>query len=191
MVMEIDWDLYKRAEDEMRFLKEEFKKRFFSSNEDEKENYFHEIEADATFTTSGLKIQTPYNTYIFNKKLDGTFIFKKDKIEQYVYDIDGKYSFENWKKLLSEAEEDFAQVLGISEDVLRWLDTNTKRTMTQSVSKLFSSIFGKKEQPASIEYKEELDTQDKADKKEEDFEEKVAKTKEKTPKEEDEKSKQG
>lgn len=186
--MEINWDLFKKAENEIQILNEEFKKEFFGSEEDK--NYFYEVEADAFFSSSSLKIQTPYNIYSFNKKLDGAFVFKKDKIEQYVYDIDGKYSFENWKKLIEEAEEDFNEVLAISEDVLEWLDTNTKRSMTQNMSKgykkFFSSLFGKKEQPASIEYKEEEKVVEQV---KEPVEEKIADVKEEAPTEENEKSK--
>lgn len=189
--MEINWDLLKKAEDDIQLLNRAFKESFFGSEENK--NYFYEVEADAFFTSSTLKIQTPYNTYTFNKKLDGTFVFKKDKIEQYVYDISGKYSFENWKKLISEAEEDFAEVLAISEDVLAWLDKNTKRTMTQSMSKgykkLFNSWFGKKEQQASIEYKEEAKEEATKELVQEDNKENVVKSEDIEKKEENEKSK--
>lgn len=182
--MEINWELYKKAEDELNALAQEFKKEFFGSEENK--NYFYEVEADAEFTPTELWIKTPYNNYRFNKKLDDTFVFKKDKVEHYVYDIDGKYSFENWKKLIEEAEEDFNEVLGIKDDVIAWLDKNTKRTMKKNVSKLFGSWFGKKEKQASIEYKEE-DTQPSKEVKESAEEIKEDTTKEKEPKKTDEK----
>lgn len=152
--MDLDWELLERGKEEKARIEKEIKDEFFGSAE--KSNYFYEIKADVEVTSLDVTIKTIYNSYKFKRKKNGKFVFKKDKISQYFYAIDASYTIQTWEKGLKAAKKDFEEVLGISEELIKFLEQNSKKTLASSMKKFYNSFFGKKEEQASIEYKEEV-----------------------------------
>lgn len=151
--MDMDWELLQKAKEERVRIEKEIKDRFFGSSE--KPNYFYTIKADVEVSSLDVIIKTMYNSYKFKRKKDGKFIFKKDKIDQYFYAIDASYTIDTWEKGLKAAKEDFEEILSISEDVIKFLEDSSKKTISSSMKNFYKSFFGKKEKQASIEYKEQ------------------------------------
>lgn len=150
--MDFDWELLQKANEEKDRIEKNFRDRFFSKED----SYFHGIETQIDISSTEFTIKTNYNSYKFRRKKDGSFIFKKDKLEQYFYSIDASYTIETWKKGLEAAQKDFEEIIAIKDDILKWLENNSKTTFGNSIKKFYSSIFGKRVEPASIELKEEL-----------------------------------
>lgn len=151
--MDMDWELLEKAKEERVRIEKEFKEKFFGSSE--KPNYFFETKAQVEVTSLDVVIKTIYNSYKFKRKKNGSFVFKKDKISQYLYAIDASYTVETWEKGLKAAKKDFEEVFAISEDVVKFLEENSKKTFTSSMKNFYNSFFGKKETQQTIEYKEE------------------------------------
>lgn len=162
--MDLDWELLEKAKEEKARIEKEIKDEFFGSSE--KPNYFYEIKADVEVTSLDVCIKTIYNSYKFKRKKSGKFVFKKDKLSQYFYAIDASYTIETWEKGIKAAKKDFQEVLAISEDLIKFLEDNSKKTLASSMKNFYNSFFGKKEKQASIEYKGEPKENDETENKE-------------------------
>lgn len=149
--MDFDWELLQKANEEKDRIQKAFKDRFFSKEG----SYFHGIETDVDVSATETIIKTNYNSYKFRRKQDGTFIFKKDKLEQYFYSIDASYTIDTWKKGLEAAKKDFEEIMSIKDEIISYLENSSKATFGSSIKKFYDSIFGKKDEPASLELKEE------------------------------------
>lgn len=162
--MDLDWELLERAKEEKVRIEKEIKDEFFGSSE--KPNYFYEIKADVEVTSLDVIVKTLYNSYRFKRKKSGKFVFKKDKLSQYFYAIDASYTLETWEKGLEAAKKDFEEVLAISDELIKFLEKNSKKTIASSMKNFYNSFFSKKEKQASIEYKEDLPKEEEEAKKE-------------------------
>ncbi len=161
--MDFDWGLLQRANEEKDRIEKEFKKKFFQK----KDSYFYDIQTDVEINATEVIIKTNYNSYKFRRKQDGSFILKKDKLEQYFYTIDASYTIDTWQKGLEAAREDFEQIIAIKDDICSYLEENSKFTFSDSVRRFYTSVFGKKEEAPSIELKDEEKKEEKSKKTEE------------------------
>lgn len=151
--MDFDWELLSKAKEETARIEKEFKQKFFDDSEGK--NYFKKNNAEVEILSNEVILKTKFNTYKFKRKHNGKFVFKKDKITQYLYAIEASYTIETWEMGIKGAKKDFKEVLAISEDVCKWLEDSTKKTFKSNMKKFYNSFFGIKEEQASIEYKEE------------------------------------
>lgn len=176
--MDFDWELLQRANEEKDRIEKAFKDRFFSKDG----SYFKDIETSVEVSATEAIVTTNYNSYKFRRKQNGSFLLKKDKLEQYFYAIDASYTIDTWQKGLEAAQRDFEEIIAIKEDIESWLEDSSKVTLSSSIKRFYASLFGKKEEEQpSIELKEET-----IQKEEVVTEEKVAEN-ENSPKEEERK----
>lgn len=158
--MDFDWELLQRANEEKSRIEKSFKEKFFSKDA----AYFKDMETDVEISATEAIVKTNYNNYKFRRKQDGSFVLKKDKLEQYFYAIDASYTIDTWQKGLEAAKRDFEEIIAIKEDIESWLEDSSRVTFSSSIKKFYASIFGKKEdEHPSIELKE--DTLPKEDQK--------------------------
>lgn len=156
--MDFDWELLQRANEEKNRIEKAFKDRFFSKDG----SYFKDIETNVEISATEAIVVTNYNSYKFRRKQNGAFILKKDKLEQYFYAIDASYTIDTWQKGLEAAQRDFEEIIAIKEDIESWLEDSSKVTLSSSIKRFYTSLFGKKEEDQpSIELKKETIEEEK------------------------------
>ncbi len=158
--MEFDWTLLQKASEEKKRIEREFRRHFF----EKKDSYFEDSDVEVEISATEVIITTNYNSYKLRRKQNGSFVMKKDKLEQYFYAIDASYTIDTWQKGLVAAREDFEEIIAIKDEMCSWLEENSKFTFADNVKRFYVSMFGKKEETPSIELKDEPAPKDNEEK---------------------------